>query len=279
MQYFYTQCPPVPFEYASLLDDVFRQRGSRDNTRIILAVPVPFPFAGPPAAQLFRGLLKDMDIEYWPAHVLTRVDTSDGETKSLVYFTLPNGESKSIAVDGLFCTFPQRAPDFLAPLCNAGGYIPVDLQTNQYDKEDIFVIGDACHVMFPKPDKPHPKAGEFAWQMGQHVADQLMAKYSTSGGKTKKVPPPAREALCVAECGVSGKGVNVQPNFTEILRNPQNGMPVFDLEIVNGASQRKLDWINQYLKCLFHDTELQVPENTVMKSLQLLYSGLVLMNI
>jgi len=264
----------VPFEYASLLDDVFRQHGTRDNTRIILAVPVPFPFAGPPAKELFCKLLQDMDIEYWPEHVVTKVeettaasnDNSADKKQSTVHFTVAGGDgtetiNKSITVDGLFCTFPQRAPDFMASLCNPAGYVPVDLQTNQCQGYDnIFVIGDACHAVFPKPGKPHPKAGEFAWKMGQHVADQLVAKYNSSSSDDNTVPPPPREALCVAECGVAGQGVNVQPNFTDVLAHPAEGLPKFAVEIVEGASQRKLAWINHYLGHMFGVNE-RLPED------------------
>ena len=247
----------MPFEYASLLDDVFRKHGTRDNTRIILAVPVPFPFAGPPAKKLFCGLLKEMGVEYWPEHQVMKV-TTEGNRATVHFAVGSEGETKSVAVDGLFCTFPQRAPDFVAPLCNPGGYIAVDLQTNQYEQEDVFVIGDACHVLFPKPGKPHPKAGEFAWQMGQHVADQLFAKYSSSN--TAPPPPPARAGLCVAECGIAGKGVNVQPDFGAILANPAEGMPKFGLEIVDGASKRKVMWINKYLNYMFGE-KVRIPDN------------------
>ena len=53
---------------------------------------------------------------------------------------------------------------------------PVRLQTNRaappagVDARDVFVVGDCCSAMLPAAGAPHPKAGEFAYQMGQrHV--------------------------------------------------------------------------------------------------------------
>lgn len=242
------KCPPVPFEVASILDDLRRERGVLDNVKIVLSVPVPFPFAGPPAAALFKDLLKEQNIEFLNNHEVTKI--VDGMT---VHYRVVGGEenvTKVIKADLLLTTFPQRAPDFCKPLCDANGYITVDLQTNKVKSEtDIYAIGDVCHAMFPKPDKPHPKAGEFAYLMGRHVADQIVASIKSPKGTS--VPPPSRKASCVAECGVAGKGVNIEPNFTDILASPETGMPVFNFPVVDDAAGKKTDWVNGYLTKFF----------------------------
>jgi len=69
---------------------------------------------GPPAKKLFCALLKEMGVEYWPEHQVMKV-TTDGNRTTVHFAVGGEGETKSVAVDGLFCTFPQRAPDFVAP--------------------------------------------------------------------------------------------------------------------------------------------------------------------
>jgi NADH dehydrogenase FAD-containing subunit len=190
--------------------------------------------------------LKQQDITFLNNHVVKKVD---GTT---VYFEDISGESpvpKTIKADLLLATFPQRAPDFVKPLCNAEGYIPVDLQTNKVKAaSDVFAIGDVCHTMFPKPNKPHPKAGEFAYLMGVHVAAQIVANIKSPGSA---VAPPLRQASCVAECGVAGRGVDTRPDFSEILRTPETGMPIFKVPLVDGAADKKIEWVNGYLNKFF----------------------------
>lgn len=231
---------------ASIVDDIRRERGVKENVEILLSVPVPFPFAGPPVELCFKDLLKQQDITFLNNHVVKKVD---GTT---VYFEDISGESpvpKTIKADLLLATFPQRAPDFVKPLCNAEGYIPVDLQTNKVKAaSDVFAIGDVCHTMFPKPNKPHPKAGEFAYLMGVHVAAQIVANIKSPGSA---VAPPLRQASCVAECGVAGRGVDIRPDFSEILRTPETGMPIFKVPLVDGAADKKIEWVNGYLNKFF----------------------------
>jgi NADPH-dependent 2,4-dienoyl-CoA reductase/sulfur reductase-like enzyme len=214
----------------------------KENVKVILSIPVPFPFAGPPVEAFFKDLLKQQDIVFLNNHEVKKVD---GTT---VYFDDISGGSPvptTIKADLLLATFPQRAPDFVKPLCNPQGYIPVDLQTNKVKSVvGVYAIGDACHTMFPKPNKPHPKAGEFAYMMGVHVATQIISNIKAPGSA---VAPPLRRASCVAECGVAGKGVNIQPDFSEILSSPETGMPKFNTPIVDGAADEKIKWVNGYL--------------------------------
>lgn len=240
------QCPPLPFEVASLVDDLRRERGVFENVKILLSIPVQFPFAGPPAEAFFKDLLQRQSIEFLPNHVVK--DFINGTT---VEFTVADGSStsKRIKADLILATFPQRAPDFCQPLCGAHGYIPVNLQTNRVDSitnVPVYAIGDACHAMFPKPNKPHPKAGEFAFQMGVHVANQIVASI-----KNQTIAPPAREASCVAECGMNGNGVNIRPNFTEILASPETALPKFAFPVIENAASLKQEWVNGYLHKFF----------------------------
>ena len=222
----------------------------------MLSVPVPFPFAGPPAAKVFKKLLKEMNVEYLPNHIVTEMK----DKTTVVYKVLGDGEEadtiKEITPDLLLCVYPQRAPDFCKSLCNEKGYIPVDLQTNLVtkpvtnDDSSVYAIGDVCSTMFPVPKKLHPKAGEFAYMMGLHVGNQIVAKVNGNG---KDVPPPKREASCVAEVGSKGNGVNIQPNFNDILSNPNEGMPKFSFPMMEDAHTEKMKWINKYISAFFDD--------------------------
>ena len=229
------------------MDDLRRERGVADNVKIYLTVPVPFPFAGPPAAKLFKELLKEQNIEFLNNHSLTKI--VDGSMHFEIVDGPEKGTTKVIDADLFLTTFPQRAPDFCQPLCNEKGFIDVYLSSNKVKSvkaNDVYCIGDAC-LTFLKEGKPHPKAGEFAYMMGVHVADRIHA--SLNG--VKSIPPPAREGSCVAECGVNGKGVNIRPNFTEVLASPETGMPKFTFPVVDHAAANKTAWVNGYLQKFF----------------------------
>ena len=259
--YYSSKCPPVPFEVVSILDDIRRERGVYETVKLLCSVPVPFPFAGPPAAKVFKPLLKEQNIEYMPDHVVMEVkEGGTAGTTTVVYKVLGNGEKadeiKEVTVDLLLCTFPQRAPDFCRKLCNDKGYIDVDLQTNIVTTpkgktlRNVYAIGDACWSMLPLPKSPHPKAGEFAYMMGLHVADQIVAKV-TAGDETTTIPPPKRIASCVAECGIDGKGINISPDLSAILEEPSKGLPKFEFPFVDNAADEKKKWINKYIDIFF----------------------------
>ena len=66
----------------------------------------------------------------------------------------------SVTSDLHMSTFPQRAPDFVvaANITNKLGLVPVNLQTNRVvGRNNVFVIGDACHAPLPAVKKAHPK--------------------------------------------------------------------------------------------------------------------------
>ena len=251
------KCPPLPFEVVSLIDDVLRQHNVREKVQLILSCPVDFPFAGPPAKQHFCKLLEEMNIEFWNSHVLEEAvglssTTSTGLVSSCDLKFSVGGETKQVPVDCLVCVMPQRAPDFLKGLTNKGGFVPVDLQTNRVTNlEGVFCVGDACHAMFPAVQKPHPKAGAFAYSMGLHVGHQIKAQHQVQPA----LAPPKREASCEAEVGLNGKGVLVRPNFSDCLANPDTGKPKFQMQNVDNAASKKAAWVNGFLDSFFGKQE------------------------
>lgn len=251
------KCPPLPFEVISLVDNQLRSAGVRSSCHLYLTVPNAFPFGGPSAAKEFTAALKEMDIECLDHHTITSVEKMEGgkdnslSSSSILKFKIKD-EMKSLEADAFFCIYPQRPPDFIKStgLTNKMGFIPVDLQTNKAEgAEDIYVIGDCCHTTFPAVGKPHPKAGQFAYDMGVAVGKIVKSKVISPESTTPI--PTSRVGICAAECGLGNKGILVEPNFSACLQNPKEGKPNFGLEHTHHASERKAQWINEFLETFF----------------------------
>jgi len=251
-------CPPLPFEVISLIDNELRSAGVRSSCHLFITVPQGFPFGGPPAEKKFCDQLKEMDIEYLDHHKIISVERKEGKgendslTSSSILKYQVKDEETSIVADAFFCTFPQRPPDFVqdSGLANKMGFITVDLQTNKAEGvEDIYVVGDCCSTIFPSVGKPHPKAGQFAYDMGLAVGKLIKSKVVSP--ESTPLLPTSRKGICAAECGLGGKGLIVKPNFSECIQNPKEGKPQFALEPTPDASQRKVKWMNGFLETFF----------------------------
>jgi NADPH-dependent 2,4-dienoyl-CoA reductase/sulfur reductase-like enzyme len=71
---------------------------------------MPFPFAGPPAAALFKELLKEKNIEFLNNHEVTKI--VDGMT---VHYKVVGGEvnvTREVKGDLLLTTFRRGRPTF-----------------------------------------------------------------------------------------------------------------------------------------------------------------------
>lgn len=236
------KCPPSPFEYAFIADDLMRQAGVRDNVTITVAIPVLWPFGGPQIEAAFKQKLADKGIIFRPDMIVTEVNTDNAGAKSAAF-----ADGSSLPFDLLLCTTPQKAPAVLtqAGLTNPKGLVPVDLKTNRTKATDVFCVGDACMAMLPVVDKPHPKAGEFAAQMGQAVAETIFASL-----RAEELPlPTTRGAVCMAESGgVAGIGVNV--SFDECMTDA--GGPKYKVLIDEETGfDHKLGWVNGYVARFF----------------------------
>ena len=183
------RCPVAPFEVAFIADDVFKREGCRDNVRIVVTSPVEWPLPDS-ARSVFERLIDEKNVEYKPnSQVANVVATADG---SAVNFA----DGSSVEASRVWTVYPQAAPQFIkdAGITNPKGFVPVDIQTNRVkDAEGVYCIGDCCGIMVG--GKPHPKAGEFAWQMGEMVANLIRR---TEGYEH------VRLGACIAECGAGG---------------------------------------------------------------------------
>ena len=274
------KCPPLPMEVTMLLDEYLREAGVRHLCRIVLASPVPWPVGGAKGKAVFLPILEEKGIEYLASHVLASVETgasaaaaaADTEETTepacvLQFQSVGAGgaedEDKDAApvqleADLLWGSMPQRAPAFLSGLSDKSGFVPVDLQTNRCTANDgacsssVFAIGDACKAVMPGPKKMHPKAGEFAFQMGSAVADILAA--GIDGADTDPLPT-GRMGACFAETGGGGAGVLVQPDLSAVINAPSSGMPKMSFTVAEGpvGTEQKMKWANSYIARIFGD--------------------------
>jgi sulfide:quinone oxidoreductase len=184
------KCPPAPYEYALLIDEVLRQRGVRERIRLLLTTPEPqpMPMAGKAVGDTIRSMLAERQIEYLPDHKPQSVDFAG---RQIVY---ENGVK--IAYDVMGAMMPHRAPKVLKDLVDASGFIPVEFGTFKTAVPDVYAVGDVASIKLPG-GKPHPKAGSFAESQARAVAGNLTALLE---GK-EPTTPYAGLGTCFVETG------------------------------------------------------------------------------
>ena len=240
------KCPVAPFEAAFVADDTFRRAGVREAVRIVVTAPVPWPLPDP-ARAVFEAYLAEKDVEFAPSAKIERVTRAADSS-----FTVAFRDGRAIAnASAVWAVYPQTAPGFIkdAGLADASGVVPADIGTNRvvtdapHEPGSVFCVGD-CAALRAGGDKPHPKAGEFAWQMGEMVAHAIAG---TPGYEHSRL------GACIAECG-GGAGVLVAPDFTECVRDPANGAPsVRVADKREGGEAHKVAWVGKYVTRLFGD--------------------------
>ena len=241
------KCPVAPFEAAFVADAFFRDAGVREAVRIVVTAPVPWPLPDP-ARAIFEAYLAEKDVEFVPSVEIREV-TRDSESNFTVVFHDGSVVKNASAV---WAVYPQTAPGFVkdAGLANAAGFVPADIGTNRVATDaarkapgSVFCVGD-CAALVACGNKPHPKAGEFAWQMGEMVAHAIA---KTPGYEHSRL------GACIAECG-GGAGVLVAPDFTECVRDPANGAPKVQVaDKREGGEAYKVAWVAKYVTRLFGD--------------------------
>jgi sulfide:quinone oxidoreductase len=186
------KCPPSPYEYALIADDVLRKRGARAKVRVVLTTPEPqpMPVAGKAVGDAVKGMLTDRGIDYRPLHKPTAVDP---KTKRVTY---ENGAQ--LACDLLGAVYPQRAPKIVrdANLTDASGFIPANLNTFETAVPGIYAIGDCASLKLPD-GRPHPKAGVFSEAQAVVLAKQLGA-LALGGGELARY---AGTGVCFVDAG------------------------------------------------------------------------------
>lgn len=163
------KCPPSPYEYALLIDDILRKRNVRNKIHLVVTSPEPqpMPVAGKAAGDFVKSLLAEKGIEYLPLHKPKAVTG-----KKVVY---ENGFE--IAYD-LLCAMPPHCAPKVARdsgLTDASGFIPVELASFATAIRNIYAVGDVASIKLPNGN-PHPKAGVFAEAQAQTVARNIKAE-------------------------------------------------------------------------------------------------------
>jgi len=208
------KCPPVPFEYAFLVDEMLRKRGVRDSVSIIITSPMaPFPFGGPVPKKVFLAACEEKKIEFRAGIRPTKIRSDD---HVVVFEPTEGGEATEVQFDALIGTYPQRAPDVVidSGMCNPKGFVPVDLITMESKIPGVFCVGDSSHMMLPtEPPKPHPKSGIFAAIAGTNAGTMISALVAgDSADVAREKVSKTRQARCFAETG-DGLGIMIEPKL------------------------------------------------------------------
>lgn len=157
------KCPPAPSETAFLLDDLLRERGTRDASTITVVLPMPRPV--PPSPLTSSAILErfaERGITLVPER---RVAALDPATRAAVL-----DDGARLPYD-LFLGVPvHRAPEVVVASGLAeNGWIPVDRRTLETRFPDVYAVGDVTSV-------GTSKAGVFAERAARAVAERIEAR-------------------------------------------------------------------------------------------------------
>ncbi len=182
------KCPPAPYEYALLIDDLLRKRNVRGRIRLVLTTPEPqpMPVAGKAVGSAVEALLSGKGIEYIPL-----LKPKIVERGKIIY---ENGFE--LSYDLLCAMPPHRSPAFLADsgLADSTGFVPVTLGSFEAVPH-VYAVGDAASIRLPN-GSPHPKAGVFAEAQAMAVAKRLISEISG-----KEAEPYEGKGVCFIDTG------------------------------------------------------------------------------
>jgi len=139
------KCPPSPNEAAFLLDDYFRERGIRQDVKMIYVTPYPRPYPAEPMSRVVEPRFEKRGIEVVTFFNVESVDAQKREVYSL--------EGDSISYDLLIMVPPHRGADVIlkSGIGDADGWIPTDKNTMRIiGYENAYAIGDATNIPVSK---------------------------------------------------------------------------------------------------------------------------------
>lgn len=183
------KCPPAPYEAAMVLDDMFRQRGSRGAVEIRTFTPQPMslPVVGAAGCAQVEGLLASKGIPFSPNRKVTKL-----EGTTAVF------DGERWEADVLIGVPPHRLPAVVrdSGLAMSGEWLVADPATLRTSVDGVFAIGDAVEI--PLANKMAlPKAGVFAEAQGRVAAAAIVAEIT-------KRPIPSHfdgQGYCFIEVG------------------------------------------------------------------------------
>ncbi len=199
------KCPPAPYEYALLVDELLHKKKARKEVRLALPTPEPqpMPVAGLLIGETVKKMLFEKGIEYFPLH---KPKLMEFPNRKVIY---ENGAEMNFEL--LAAVPPHRAPQAAreANLTDDSGFIPAELGSFKTAVPNVFAIGDAAALRLPNGN-PHPKAGVFAEAQALALASQLTAEI------TGQPPfPYSGKGVCFVDVG----GGQAAPAEAELLHS------------------------------------------------------------
>jgi len=139
---------------------------------------------------------------------------------------------------------PHKPPAVVreSELVGQSGWVDVNARTLETSFDGVYAIGDVVQIMLAN-GKPLPKAGLFAEQMGETVADRIASAFA--GGEP--IATFAGEGGCYLEVG-GGKAMMIRGNF---LAEPEPEVMLTEAtsEFLNEKrsfeTQRLLEWFGE----------------------------------
>ena len=154
------KCPPAPSETAFLMNDLLRERGLLDRSKVSLVMPLPAPIPpSPDASAVILEAFAARGIDFHPNRVVREIDPSrraakfaDGDELDFdLFLGVPKHHAPQVVVDsGL----------------TEDGWVPVHPDTLETSFPGVYAIGDVTSV-------GTPKAGVFAEGQAVVVAARI----------------------------------------------------------------------------------------------------------
>ena len=140
------KCAGAPQKIMYLADDHLRQRGVRDQSKVIYVSATPTIFGVKKYATALDQVVKRKQIETHFRHDLVEVRPG---SKEAVFRNLDGGSELVLPYELLHVVPPQSAPDFVkrSPLANDAGWVSVHKHTLQHDRfPNVFSLGDCSSL-------------------------------------------------------------------------------------------------------------------------------------
>jgi sulfide:quinone oxidoreductase len=192
------KCPPAPFEMALLINDKLRAKGVKANIEVFSPQPMSLPILGQEGCDTIESRLTDHGITFYPNHKATGIEAGE--------VVFPN---KKLSYDLLLGVPPHKPPAVVreSELVGESGWVDVNARTLETSFDGVYAIGDVVQIMLAN-GKPLPKAGLFAEQMGETVAERVASGFLGEEPTTTF----KGEGGCYLEVG-GGKAMMVRGNF------------------------------------------------------------------
>lgn len=228
------KCPPAPYEMSLLISDKLKAGGVKASIEVFSPQPMSLPILGQVSCDLIEGRLADNGITFYPNHKATAIEAGE------VVFA-----NKRLPYDLLLGVPPHKPPAVVREsglVAEGSGWVDVNSRTLETSFPGVYAIGDVVQIMLAN-GKPLPKAGLFAEQMGETVAERIASAFlgeeSTATFKG--------EGGCYLEVG-GGKAMMVRGNF---LAEPEPEVMLTEASVEYldekrlFETQRLLEWFGE----------------------------------